>query len=81
MSYETLGISRQASYPPAYCHACGRVVFVRRESGSYSGTLPAHCPLCGGTDIESISARLANVLQSLPRLEARSEVNHGLGKR
>jgi uncharacterized Zn finger protein (UPF0148 family) len=64
MSYETVGISVQVFYTPAYCHRCGCVVFVRHETGSYTGTIVNYCPLCGGTDVEEVSPRLANVLQS-----------------
>jgi hypothetical protein len=80
MSYKMLGISRQVHYHPAYCYDCGLVVFVRQETGSYSRSVPKRCPLCDGTDVESISARLANTLQNnLSRLEARNEVGYGMG--
>lgn len=56
----------QTHYSPAYCHHCGRVVFVKRESDTYTGTKEykiLRCPLCNRTDVEPVSERLANILQ------------------
>ncbi len=64
---QTIWTTRHVYYTPAYCHRCGCVVFVRHESGSQTGFVEDHCPLCGGTDIERVSPRLANLLQRQSR--------------
>ena len=52
----------QVLYIPAYCYRCEQVVFIHRESGS-STPRKDSCPVCGTTDVEKVSPRLANVLQ------------------
>ncbi|WP_298009309.1 hypothetical protein [Anaerolinea sp.] len=68
MVVEAVGVSVQIFYTPAYCHRCERVVFIRHERVCYSGEPPKDtCPLCGTTDVEEVSPRLANVLQRRER--------------